>query len=53
MARAVVPSTAAAIDHANAKLFGHDGKSETPGFFAVEQYSSLHISAFIPQRQML
>lgn len=53
MARAVVPSTAAAIDHANAKLFGHDGKSETPGFFAVEQYSSLHISIFIPQRHKL
>lgn len=35
MARAVVPSTAATIDHANTELIGHDGKLETPGFFAV------------------
>lgn len=53
MARAVVPSATATVDHANIELIGHDGKLETPGFFAVEQYSSLHISAFIPQRQML
>ena len=50
MVRAVVPSTAAAINHANTELIGHDGQLETPGFFAVEQYSSLHISIFIPQR---
>lgn len=53
VARAVVPSATATVDHANIELIGHDGKSETPGFFAVEQYSSLHISAFIPQRQIL
>ena len=50
MARAVVPRTAAAVDHADTEFIGHDGKLETPGFFAVEQYSSLHISIFIPQR---
>ena len=50
MAHAVVPSTAAAIDHANTELIGHDGQLETPGFFAVEQYSNLHVSIFIPQR---
>lgn len=53
MAHAVVPSAAATVDHANIELIGHDWKLETPGFFAVEQYSSLHISVFIPQRQML
>ena len=36
MARAVVPRTAAAVDHADAELIGHDGQLETPGFFVVE-----------------
>lgn len=36
MARAVVPSATATVDHANIELIGHDGKLETPGFFAVE-----------------
>ena len=53
MVCAVVPSATATVGHANIELIGHDGKLEPPGFFAVEQYSSLHISAFIPQRQML
>ena len=53
MTRALVPSATATVDHANIELIRHDGKLEKPGFFAVEQYSSLHISAFIPQRQML
>ena len=36
MARAIVPSVAAAVDHANTEHIGHDGKLETPGFFVVE-----------------
>ena len=36
MARAVVPSATATVDHANIELIGHDGKLETLGFFAVE-----------------
>lgn len=36
MARAVVPRTAAAVDHAGTELIGHDGQLETPGFFVVE-----------------
>ena len=35
MARAVAPRAAAAVDHADTELIGHDGKLETPGFFAV------------------
>ena len=35
MARAVVPRTAAAVDHADTELIGHDGQLETPGFFVV------------------
>ena len=35
MARAVVPRTAAAVDHADTELIGHDGKLETPGVFVV------------------
>ncbi len=35
LARAVVPRTAAAVDHADTELIGHDGKLETPGFFVV------------------
>ena len=32
MARAVVPSTAAAVDHADTELIGHDGKLGDTGF---------------------
>ena len=35
LARAVAPRAAAAVDHADTELIGHDGKLETPGFFAV------------------
>ena len=35
LARAVVPRTAAAVDHADTELIGHDGQLETPGFFVV------------------
>ena len=36
LARAVVPSVAAAVDHANPELIGNDGQLETLGFFVVE-----------------
>ena len=36
LARAVVPSAAATVDHANTELIGHDGQLETPGFFVME-----------------
>jgi hypothetical protein len=36
LARAVVPRTEAAVDHADTELIGHDGQLETPGFFVVE-----------------
>ena len=42
MARAVVPRTAAAVDHADTELIGHDGQLETPGFFAVVYFVCLH-----------
>ena len=32
MARAVVPSTAAAVDHADTELIGHDGQLGDTGF---------------------
>lgn len=32
MARAVVPRTAAAVDHADTELIGHDGKLGDTGF---------------------
>ena len=32
MARAVVPSTAAAVDHADTELIGHDGNLGDTGF---------------------
>ena len=32
MARAVVPRTAAAVDHADTKLIGHDGQLGDTGF---------------------
>ena len=32
MARAVVPSTAAAVDHADTELIGHDGQPGDTGF---------------------
>ena len=35
LARAVVPRTAAAVDHADTELIGHDGQLETPGFFVL------------------
>ena len=35
LARAVVPRTAAAVDHADTELIGHGGQLETPGFFVV------------------
>ena len=43
MARAVVPRTAAAVDHADTELIGHDGQLETPGFFVVV----LEVNTFI------
>ena len=34
MARTIVPSAAAAVDHTDTELIGHHGL-ETPGFFVV------------------
>lgn len=53
MARAVVPSATATVDHANIELIGHDGKLETPGFFAVEQSACLYSSNLNSQTSIL
>lgn len=36
MARAVVPRTAAAVDHADTELIGHHADFEIPGLFVVQ-----------------
>ena len=46
LARAVVPRTAAAVDHADTELIGHDGQLETPGFFVMEYSGCLHTLNF-------
>lgn len=43
LARAVVPCTAAAVDHADTELIGHDGKSGDTGFLCS---GKILISAF-------
>ena len=35
MARAIVPSVAAAVDHTDTEFIGHHGQLATPGFFVV------------------
>ena len=50
LARAVVPHTAAAVDHADTELIGHDGQLETSGFFVVDA-STAPARAFGPRVQ--
>ena len=36
LARTVAPRAAAAVDHADTELIGHNGQLETPGFFVMK-----------------
>ena len=42
LARAVAPRAAAAVDHADTELIGHDGQLKTPGFFVVAAPTAPH-----------
>ncbi len=45
LARTVAPRAAAAVDHADTELIGHDGQLETPGFFVVVQENDFSTAA--------